>query len=415
MMHQPDSHHPPYVYRLLAGVGLCLVIAACSGNAPVRVAATPSASAPSVAAVLPPTATPPSTPTVAPTATPAFLPVNAVPPVTLDTIFHPPAPGHLRLDPARIRTVLATGDVIPGRGVDMEMRQRGDFVFPVAATVDLLRTADLTVINLEAPIIDTCPTSYPEFTFCGRPPFLEALTAANIDVATLENNHIGNYGQQGINETIQRLEGVGIAWADTTTAAMTEVRGLRFGFLAYDAVVAPFDRGTMERAVAEVRPQVDVLIVAVHWGAEYVRLPEPASSTPGDDPLELAHQMIDAGADLIIGNHPHWVQVVEVYKGKVITYAHGNFIFDQMWSYDTRVSVLGRYTFYDDRLVGIDFLPTVINTRGQPVPLTGPPAHHVLTELRTASEQWARVVAGQERRPRGEANQPRLQETGGAR
>ena len=59
--------------------------------------------------------------------------------------------------------------------------------------------------------------------------------------------------------------------------------------------------------------------------------------------MEIAHLGIDSGADLIIGNHPHWVQAVEVYKGKYITYAHGNYIFDQMWSYETRVGVIGKY------------------------------------------------------------------------
>src|SRR5439155_51363 len=73
-----------------------------------------------------------------------------------------------------------------------------------------------------------------------------------------------------------------------------------------------------------------------------------------------------AGADLVIGNHPHWVQPVEIYNGHLITYAHGNFIFDQMWSQETREGMVGRYTFYGTRLVRVDYRPLVIDNYAQP-------------------------------------------------
>jgi poly-gamma-glutamate synthesis protein (capsule biosynthesis protein) len=137
---------------------------------------------------------------------------------------------------------------------------------------------------------------------------------------------------------------------------------------------------------------VDVLAVAVHWGAEYVSLPQTAPGVAEDDPVEIAHLAIDAGADMVIGNHPHWVQAVELYKGKFIAYAHGNFIFDQMWSYETRVGVIGRYTFYDDVLVKVEFVPTLIEEFAQPVPLQGAEAQAVLDGMRAASEQQAGQV-----------------------
>jgi len=120
-----------------------------------------------------------------------------------------------------------------------------------------------------------------------------------------------------------------------------------------------------------------------------------------DNPVEIAHLAVDAGADLIIGNHPHWVQAVELYKGKhalsgaegYIAYAHGNFIFDQMWSYETRVGVIGRYTFYDDRLVRVEYIPTLIQDYAQPVPLQGADAQAVLDGMKVASEQLAATLA----------------------
>jgi poly-gamma-glutamate synthesis protein (capsule biosynthesis protein) len=141
--------------------------------------------------------------------------------------------------------------------------------------------------------------------------------------------------------------------------------------------------------IKKLRPKVDVLAVAVHWGAEYVSIPTAVPPVADDNPVEIAHLAIDAGADLLIGNHPHWVQAVEVYKGKFIAYAHGNYIFDQMWSYETRVGVIGKYTFYDDTLVGVEFTPTLIQNYAQPVPLEGPERQAVLDGMKAASEELA--------------------------
>lgn len=149
------------------------------------------------------------------------------------------------------------------------------------------------------------------------------------------------------------------------------------------------NRQAMADQIKSLRPKVDVLAVAFHWGAEYVSIPQPAAGIADDDPVEIAHLAIDSGADWIIGNHPHWVQAVEIYKGKFIAYAHGNFIFDQMWSYETRVGVIGRYTFYDKQLVRVEFIPTLIQDYAQPVPMTGPDAQAVLDGMKSASEQLA--------------------------
>ncbi len=337
------------------------------------------------------TPTPSATPTVTPTPTPEFLEPAEVPPLSLQGVFPPRDLAALRLDPARLRTLIATGDVIPARGVDGAIRARGDdFLFPVAATSQLTANADLTVVNLEAPLIASCPPAPPgTFTFCGRPGFVQALRSAGVDVATLENNHIGNYGGDGIDETTGHLDAAGIAWADHATPAVRDVRGLRFGFLAFNGVGGRFDRQLIAAQVQALRPQVDVLAVAVHWGAEYVRIPQSSPGIADDDPIEIAHLAVDAGADLVIGNHPHWVQAVEIYSGRFIAYAHGNFIFDQMWSYETRVGVVGRYTFYDDVLVGVEFLPVLSHDYAQPVPMEGAEAQAVLSGMEAASQELA--------------------------
>lgn len=342
----------------------------------------------------PPTHTP--TPAPSPTLTPTavFLAPEWVPRLTLPDIFPPRDLSAWLLDPTRLRTLIATGDVIPARYTDAIIRSRmDDFLYPVAATSEILSAADLTIVNLEAPLIEGCPYHTSGFVFCGRPGFTAALQAAGVDVVTLENNHIGNYGPWGVSETTEHLRAAGIAWVDRDTPAVVDVRGLRFGFLAFNGIGEHIDRQAMTTEIYGLRPRVDVLIVAFHWGAEYVSLPQSAPGIADDDPVEIAHLAVDAGADLIIGNHPHWVQAVELYKGKLIVYAHGNFIFDQMWSYETRVGVIGRYTFYDRVLARAEFIPVLIENYAQPVPLVGEEAQAVLDRMKTASEELAQRAA----------------------
>ena len=365
---------------LLSALLLSLTLAACAGSA--------------VAPGSSPTPQPTSAPVPTSTPTPTFLDPEQVPPLTLSDVFPPRDLSALHLDPSRIRTLIATGDVIPARYTDVTIRSLGnDFLYPVAATKDITAAADLTVTNLEAPLIEGCPYHDSGLVFCGQAGFTAALTAAGVDVVTLENNHIGNYGLAGITETEEGLTAAGIDFADRDTAAMRDVRGIKFGFVAFNGVEGTIDSAAMTAQIQALRPRVDVLAVALHWGAEYVSLPQAAPGISEDDPVEIAHLAVDAGADLIIGNHPHWVQAVELYDGRFIAYAHGNFIFDQMWSYETRVGVFGRYTFYDDVLVGVEFIPTLIENYAQPVPMQGAEAQAVLDGMKTASDELAGIVA----------------------
>jgi poly-gamma-glutamate capsule biosynthesis protein CapA/YwtB (metallophosphatase superfamily) len=317
---------------------------------------------------------------------PTYLDPSQVTPPTLNDVFGTRAEPELPLDPAKVRTLVATGDVIPGRYTDVIMRQKNDFLYPVQATKGITSNADVTVVNLEAPLIKNCPYHDSGFSFCGRQGFVAGLKALGVDVATLENNHIGNHGESGIKETKQLLEKNSIKWADRKTPAIVEVDGITFGFIAFNGVGPKFDRAAITSAVKKLRPLVDVVVVSFHWGQEYVRTPQAGGAAP-DDPRKIARLTIDAGADLILGNHPHWVQAVESYKGKFIAYAHGNFIFDQMWSRETRIGVIGKYTFYGNKLYDVDFRPIIIENYAKPVPLKGKEARAVLDSMHNASKK----------------------------
>jgi poly-gamma-glutamate synthesis protein (capsule biosynthesis protein) len=286
--------------------------------------------------------------------------------LSLGSIFgnHKPDPGHF--DPAKVRVIVATGDVIPAREVNEKVIAHRDFSYPWRRTVDVLRQGDLLFIDLESPLLAGCPPTHTGMTFCGDPRNVEGLSFAGVSVANIANNHSYNYGQRGVDQTVAALARHNIAACGLGHLAIRTVRGLRFAFLGYNGVGAGFNRRLMQTEIGAARRQADVIIVQPHWGKEYELFPKRAAGIAPDDPRQIGRLMIDAGADLVIGNHPHWVQPVEIYRGKLITYAHGNFIFDQMWSTQTREGVVGRYTFYGTQLMRVDYLPLRIDDYSQP-------------------------------------------------
>ena len=255
-------------------------------------------------------------------------------------------------------TLVATGDVIPARLVNFKVAEIGDYSYPWLKMGDFLKKADLTVINLEAPLFSGCPVITTGFKFCGSDKHIAGLLFAGVDVASLANNHLGNYGQDGIDKTVRLLTENNIA-----TGGAIVVKNTRFYFLSYNDIGARLDN--FESEIAEAKRKNDVVVVSVHWGTEYQDEPDKRQK-------DLAYRMVDAGADLILGNHPHWVQPAETYKGKLIKYAHGNFIFDQNWSKKTMEGEVGKYTFRDGKLIDAQFLPIQISPNFQP-DFTQPP------------------------------------------
>lgn len=132
--------------------------------------------------------------------------------------------------------------------------------------------------------------------------------------------------------------------------------------------------------MVQAKKAADVVVVIFHWGVEY-------RDQPDERQKYLGHLAIDAGADLVIGNHPHWIQPVEIYQDKLITYAHGNLIFDQEWSQKTKEGVIGKYTFYDDKLIDVEYLPIYIENWGQPKFLEGESKDLILNKMKMESEK----------------------------
>jgi len=365
------------VYRFRHLAILLLLATACSqgggSTAPARIAT--SAATPA--------------PTPLPTPTPFKL--------TLGGLFHPSSP--VPSDPARVRTLIGTGDVIPARLVNVAATNRHDFLWPFRPTADYVKNADVTFINLESPLLAGCSTRSTGMVFCGDTRFVDGLTAIGTKVANLANNHV-NAGPD-TQATAALLQQHSIqAVTNLGPPVILDVKGLKFAFVGCNAVTGgpPVDREALKAVIQHARSQADVVVVQFHWGKEYERQPMTAAGVAPDDPIELGHLAVDAGADLVVGNHPHWVQGVEVYNGHLITYAHGNYVFDQVNCYpgigadyrtycsdDTRTSVIGTYTFVDNHLVAATWKPTYIDTNLQTQWADADRAAQVLKTMEDAS------------------------------
>lgn len=213
------------------------------------------------------------------------------------------------------------------------------------------READLAMVNLEGTFTNA-DTAEPdkEFHFQADPEAVETLTYGGVDIVTLANNHAMDYQEEGLKDTMSTLKKAGIhyigAGMDETEARkpqIIDVKGQRIAYFGYftgedftaTATSPGVNNGVEERIAADikaVRGQVDWIIVNFHWGAELANYPEAWQ-------INLAHHTIDAGADVIIGHHPHVLQGTELYKGRPIAYSLGNFIFggNARSDYDTAV------------------------------------------------------------------------------
>ena len=238
-------------------------------------------------------------------------------------------------------SLMLYGDVNLGRSVGQELLA-GDTGFPFRKVRDTLSAADVVFVNLESQLSDQeGETQDPKHNliFTGPPSGAIALRQSNVGVVSTANNHAFDYGMTALRETILRLQAAGVRFVGTSfdslggaVPAIVEKHGIRIGFLAYTEFVnlkgawagriALFDSSQACRDVQELRSKVDFLVVSYHGGLEYVDRP----STKLRNNLRA---VVDAGADMVVGHHPHYAQGIEVYHDKLIFYSLGNFVFYQ--------------------------------------------------------------------------------------
>jgi poly-gamma-glutamate capsule biosynthesis protein CapA/YwtB (metallophosphatase superfamily) len=307
---------------------------------------------------------------------------------------------------ARGIVINAVGDIMLAGSVTSTLKKRG-YDYPFAATAAELRNGDISIGNLESPIAGG-GTEFTDkkYRFRSAPQSAPALKNAGFSVVTLANNHMMDFGASAMEETRQHLgrAGVGFAGAGKTLAearraSIINVRGIRVAFLAYSLTLPDDFFSTAKRPgtapgfyrfyrddITAARKEADYVVVSFHWGAESASLPKPYQIT-------VAHRAIDAGADVVIGHHPHVLQGIERYKNGIVFYSLGNFAFGSSSRYSDR-SVIARITL-ENGVKGVELVPLNVLNREvhfQPRVLSGKKGQKVIDHLNRISARWNTAV-----------------------
>jgi poly-gamma-glutamate synthesis protein (capsule biosynthesis protein) len=314
-------------------------------------------------------------------------------------------PGPAGAPTGPVVTATLVGDIMLARRVGAAMAAAGDFTAPLRPAAGRLAAAGITVGTLESSLARDGAPRQGDDSFGADPRALAGVRLAGFDVLSLANNHVGDFGLPSLLTTVRRVRAAGIApvgagagAAEARRAAVVERAGVRFGFLAFNAIgetpaagpstagaaqlrmpprTGPLNRADLESLVSDVRSlrgRVDVLVVLPHWGQQYTDRPVAAQRT-------VARALVDAGADLVVGSHPHWVQGAEVYRGRLVAYSLGNFVFDMSFSRQTQEGVALELVFWGSRLTAAEFVPVRIGPDLAPRFLSWPRGRPILDRL----------------------------------
>lgn len=236
----------------------------------------------------------------------------------------------------RALSIVAFGDMMLGRHVRTLMDSHGmDYVFEKMPEY-FIGGADVVFGNLEGPIKGRGKSGGTAMNFSFNEDIAEFLKRHGFTLVSIANNHAVDQGWDGRNTTIAALDSAGLGWcghpseADPKSVYYGAADDLKYAFVCFHDVNFRLDDGAAIKLVSDVKEKVDYVIVSIHWGYEYKHRPDFATQ------IEPGRAFIDAGADFVIGHHPHVVQSFEIYNGKPIFYSLGNFVFDQYWSKDTQ-------------------------------------------------------------------------------
>ena len=355
--------------------------------------------------------------------------------VRADSAAAAPADSAATADSARtmapgVARIAAAGDTTLGYNLEAHFDQQLAAGVPREALVPLyfahvkplLAAADLALVNLECPFTTSATPLPKNFNFRARPELVEILKAGAVSAVTLANNHLKDYGDAGVTDTIATLDAAGIghfgagATLDRARAPLiVERNGVRFGFLGYYFQAEPdmlepkevyatrhsagvagcykelqCMKKQLREDVARLHHRVDAVIPFFHWGHE-------GSTEVRDYQIELAHLAVDRGCRAVLGAHPHRFQGVEVYRGAPIFYSLGNFVFGGNKDPVDKLSAIVRLTVPRRGPVEADLVPVQI-TRWpeapfQPFPLEGAEQAAALARIADLSRGFAATLA----------------------
>jgi poly-gamma-glutamate capsule biosynthesis protein CapA/YwtB (metallophosphatase superfamily) len=269
---------------------------------------------------------------------------------------------------------------------------------------------DLTVVNLETSAT-TGGKKWPDkqYNFRSNPNSIKGMAEAGVEVATLANNHVLDYGYSGLLDTLKYLDkynikytGAGKNKKEAIEGVIVEVKGVKIGIVSFSRVipdmkwyatnkrpglVSGYDYyvGEMTKKIAEMKKKSDIVILSIHWGVE-------RSTTPRKQEINVAKKAIESGADIVMGHHPHVLQGIQVYKGKPIFYSLGNFIFNSGSKAGTN-TMIGQVYIKDKTIQSINVIPCKI-VNGRPIPLSGEKKAGAINNINKLSKPFGFRVNG---------------------
>lgn len=300
-------------------------------------------------------------------------------------------------------SLMAVGDIMlsGNRGTGAVIAARGS-TFPFEKIRPVLQQADLRFGNLETPLSNRGAPSGkqdPHITFRASPAAAEGLRFCGFDVVSLANNHMNDYGEEALLDTVRILREHGIACAgaggnaaDAEREVVLERNGITMAFLAYSAFanldtrgagrrsagISFFDRRRAARQVNRLRGTVDIIAVSMHWGLDFTEYPVPPQ-------MKYARELIASGAHIVIGHHPHFLQGIEQYRHGVIAYSLGDFVFDE----PGRETCVLKLDLSRRGIDGFDLIPARITESLQTEPVTGAEGEKIRERIDTLSSAYA--------------------------
>lgn len=300
-------------------------------------------------------------------------------------------------------TISLVGDIMMDGSVKVQINKNG-LEYPWEMVKDYFQKDDITIGNLETSVT-TRNTKWADkqFNFKSDPENLRAMKEAGIDIVSLANNHSLDYGRDGFLDTLNHLDkyeikrvGGGKNKKEAIEGIIVEKNGIKVGILSFSRVVPDVKwYATDKRAgivgaydvhikevvnrIEEMKKEADILVLSIHWGVEL-------STSPRKQEIELARRLVDAGADIIMGHHPHVLQGIEVYKGRPIFYSLGNFVFSTKNGL-TSNTIIGQVQLIDKDIESIQIIPCKI-VGGRPIPIEGSEVKEKIKYMNTISKNF---------------------------
>lgn len=350
--------------------------------------------------------------TITPKAADEQISVTPTPPPPTETPNPTETPLPSNTPEPPITTILFTGSIVPGRCVQAAIDEQGNADFLYNDIRDLVSQADISVGTLNAALSDFPPPTgcIETFVLVGSSINADAMANAGFDVISVATNHIKNCGltncgDQAFYDTMDNLDRVGIlrvGAGDNIQEAMqpvvVEKNGVRFGFVSLGEIesmafaseetpgIAPLPQDfdiaeeNLRAAITAAQAVSDVVTVMPHWGSDY-------SDTPNYRQLFFDQVAVDAGADLVMGNHPHVIQGMREIEGIPVFYSLGSFVFDQDWSVETQQGIVVKVTFRGTDLIDYEVIPVHIDGNGHVQVAETPEAEEILGRFERLSEK----------------------------